>query len=85
MAIQQLKDNKTLVRIRAAELLGALGHVNPNETLYSVLENATQDATALEALNTMVYLEDTGVGINFKINKAKVLSKTNWLINVSPT
>ncbi len=55
---KRLDDSHPMVRLRAAECLGVLGHGQPLETLYDVLNTVPSEAEALLTLNTVVYLRD---------------------------
>ncbi len=53
-----LKDETTIVRVRAAEFLGLIGSQNPQTTLVEIV-NTTEDAVvATEALNSVVWFKD---------------------------
>jgi HEAT repeat protein len=54
----RLKDPHPMVRLRAAEFLGVLGHGEPLTVLYDVLNTVPSEAEALLTLNTVVYLRD---------------------------
>ena len=57
-AMPLLKDPDETVRIRAAEFLGQLDIINPQETLVTLV-NTTQDSiVATEALNAVVWFRD---------------------------
>ena len=53
-----LNDESEVVRIRAAEFLGLVGAINPQQTLTNLV-NTTKDAVvATEALNSVVWFRD---------------------------
>jgi arylsulfatase A-like enzyme len=53
-----LEDDSEVVRMRAAEFLGLIGKVNPQDTLVELV-NTTEDAVvATEALNSVVWFKD---------------------------
>ncbi|MEE2639379.1 MAG: sulfatase-like hydrolase/transferase [Planctomycetota bacterium] len=53
-----LQDPEGIVRVRAAEFLGRMGKINPQQTLVPIV-NSTEDAVlAVEALNSIVWFKD---------------------------
>ncbi|MFT5093641.1 MAG: hypothetical protein ACI93T_002470 [Porticoccaceae bacterium] len=53
-----LKDDHLIVRIRAAEFFGLIGHLNPQLILASIVNNTDNPVEAGEALNSIVYFRD---------------------------
>lgn len=53
-----LQDKESIVRVRAAEFLGALGVVNPQDHLVAVVNDTTDPVLAVEALNAIVWFRD---------------------------
>ena len=53
-----LEDEKEIVRVRAAEFLGRLGTINPQETLVKIVNTTEDPIVATEALNSVVYFKD---------------------------
>ena len=53
-----LKDDNEIVRVRAAEFLGRLGTINPQEILTEIVNTTEDPIVATEALNSVVYFKD---------------------------
>ena len=69
-----LQDQELLVRVRAAEFLGAIEAVDPRPTLLAVLKESESPVTTLIALNAIVYLRDFQ-GDEFEIDPAAIGAK----------
>lgn len=74
-----LKDEELLVRVRAAEFLGAIREIDPRPALSSVLRESRSPVTTLIALNTVVYLRDFH-GYEFEIPPQAIRAKDS-LVN----
>lgn len=70
-----LKDDKPIVRVRAAEFLGLLGHLDPQPILSDVVNNTSDPVEAGEALNSIVYFRDCHQPA-FSINPATLSPQT---------
>lgn len=64
-----VSDESLPVRVRAAELLGVLGGEDPMPILYTVVNQANNQADVLLALNTMTYLRDH---LGYEINSGRI-------------
>lgn len=53
-----LRDSAMTVRIRAAEFLGQLGTINPQESLVDLVNTTKNPVEATEALNAVVWFKD---------------------------
>jgi arylsulfatase A-like enzyme len=53
-----LKDDKLVVRVRAAEFFGLIDNLNPQPILANVVTNTANPVEAAEALNSIVYFRD---------------------------
>lgn len=56
--IPLLKDDHLIIRIRAAEFFGLIGHLNPQLILVSIVNSTDDPVEAGEALNSIVYFRD---------------------------
>lgn len=66
-AQELLEDPQPLVRVRAAEFLGAIGAADPVSPLLDMLRTCDNAAEALLALNTVVHLRDSPRGYRFDL------------------
>ena len=57
-AKSRLDDNEWIVQVRAAEFLGLLGEINPQEKLISIVNQTDDSVLAVEALNSIVWFKD---------------------------
>lgn len=71
---ERLQDEELLVRVRAAEFLGAIKAVDPRPALYRVLKESQSPVTTLIALNAIVYLQDHH-GYEFEIKPKEISAK----------
>lgn len=53
-----LKDDKLIVRVRAAEFLGLINKLDPQPVLTSIVNETDNPVEAAEALNSIVYFRD---------------------------
>lgn len=53
-----LEDEAETVQIRAAEFLGRIGEINPQETLIEIVNTTDDPVVATEALNSVVWFRD---------------------------
>lgn len=53
-----LKDEVLIVRMRAAEFLGRIGEINPQDTLAQIVNTTQNSVEATEALNSVVWFKD---------------------------
>lgn len=53
-----LQDSSETVRIRAAEFLGLIGEINPQESLTEIVNTTENAVVATEALNSVVWFRD---------------------------
>ncbi len=53
-----LKDEVLIVRMRAAEFLGRIGEINPQDTLTQIVNTTQNSVEATEALNSVVWFKD---------------------------
>ena len=53
-----LKDESLIVRVRAAEFLGLIGEINPQEVLTDVVNTSENPVESTEALNSIVWFKD---------------------------
>jgi len=58
VAMPLLEDDHWLVRVRAAEFLGRIGKINPQEVLTEVVNTTKDPVIATEALNSVVWFRD---------------------------
>ncbi|QDT12043.1 sulfatase-like hydrolase/transferase [Planctomycetes bacterium K23_9] len=53
-----LDDPSEIVQVRAAEFLGSIGELNPQEKLIAIVNSTSSEIVATEALNSVVWFHD---------------------------
>ncbi|MFT5527404.1 MAG: hypothetical protein ACI9HK_005386, partial [Pirellulaceae bacterium] len=71
-----LKDDEQLVRVRAAEFLAVIGAEDPRPTILEVLRTSKSAAANLITLNTVVFLKDGGLDVDFQITRRDVPARS---------
>lgn len=77
LARERLMDDRPVVRIRAAEFLGAYGTTDPRPVLREVLRTSDSPVVSLMALNAVVYLKDGPRQWDFDIAPADVKARNS--------
>lgn len=68
-------DQEGLVRVRAAEFLGLTKQADPRPVIMDVLQKMKDPGEATLILNTVVLLNDSGLGYEFDLSK---FAKASW-------
>ncbi|MDB4864167.1 HEAT repeat domain-containing protein, partial [Pirellulaceae bacterium] len=74
-----LADPDPQVRIRAAEVMGSLHVVEPQQTIYDVLAKSESNAVAAAAMNAIVFLRDHH-GYEFKVDASMIKASDEPLV-----
>ena len=74
-----LADPDSQVRIRAAEVMGSLHIVEPQQTIYDVLAKSESNAVAAAAMNAIVFLRDHH-GYEFKVDTSMIKASDEPLV-----
>jgi hypothetical protein len=70
-AKELLDDKDDLVRLRAAEFLAIIGHMDPQSTIYDILATNPSGTVAAITLNTVVFLRDHH-DYEFQLDSSKI-------------
>ena len=73
--LRHLDESNLLVRVRAAELHGILGVLNPDSTIADALSKSESPVETLLILNTVVFLQDRDEGRKVKLDLKQIRSQ----------